>query len=974
MSALRAVLLLGLFACACSVWNRIDVCENAMPVERTLNGTVDGKQAVAGPRALGALPGGGSMLIYQSEVANPGATNPNQELRLARLNADGTRLGAGCQQAGSGDDVIAAVPAGATMRWEFPFVAPPGGGRTGLVAFMQWTTWDDGSDKFSIWGRLVDESGCPVAAAGSDPFAVSPASRSFTTVAFPQVVALPPGPTTDNFAVFWFAAPANSARGGTIRGRAVNWSGNGGPTFPATDPSPDGSEATLYQSDETIVDLAAVGVGPDRVAVFWTEITQQAVTGTPAVGATSLTGRVLVAFFDSQLTSPGRPQIVDSGFAWPESAWPGGQKLAAAFDGSHVFVTWVRPDDSDQQWRAFGRVIDASGNRVARQGAPDGGLFRLGKTAGASDSRPTVAALAGGGFLTAWRQVPPGQAVDAQAGDLRGLAREMDGAPRFTRPACDTSDFALNSDTTGDQVQSTLATLSSGAVQAAWTDQGPNGSDPGGSVRGALWPLANLFVDPDQPRPASGASVGLLDSIPLTGCLGLAGTAAPGMPCRCSADCAENAWCSTEAISKMPMGNCVKQCAVSADCGPGGFCFIGASGDGTCFATCQKPADCPIGRVCWMSLLSGVLSGVCMSQCAVDSDCESGHCDTYSGDCTDGTLVAGGGLSAPCTRPQDCRSGTCSSIMGNVCISDCQVSRPNCPENATCVQGVPNDDGGMCMATAAEACIGVTAYCARLSTCAPLLLASKYGDKTTCVARREQDCERELGAPGTDRTFTGEALCQYAFAFGDCAKVMTDQIPACQIQGSRDSGASCTYNSQCKSGNCYLTTDQACGTCADLVAAGGDCSRGNCGSGLICNSKNVCIVPGATGDACSADQPCDRTTYFCTPAGICAPMEETVGAACEPSVGCNLWKGFLCASKTSTCVSVRLAGSGEQCGAISGEVVTCAANWSCPSTGTCPSFANDGEACGTAAGGIFCLAPARCVTGRCTLPDPTACN
>jgi hypothetical protein len=966
MSALRVVLLLGLFACACSVWNRIDVCENAMPVERTLNGTVDGKQAVAGPRALGALPGGGSMLIYQSEVANPGATNPNQELRLARLNADGTPLGTGCQQAGSGDDVIAAVPAGATMRWEFPLVAPPGGGRTGLVAFMQWTTWDDGSDKFSIWGSLVDQSGCPVAAAGNQPFAISPASRNFSSVGFPQAVALSPGPTTDNFAVLWLVVLPGT---GMIRGRVASWSGNGVPTFSATDAAPDGAEATLYQSDETIVDLAAVGVGPDRVAVFWTEMTQQAVSGTSAAGATSLTGRVLVAFYDSQLKSLGPPQVVDSDFASPESTMPGGQKLAAGFDGSHVFVTWVRPDDSDQQWRAFGRVIDASGERVARQGAPDGGLFRLGKTAGASDSRPTVAALAGGGFLTAWRQVPPGQAVDAQAGDVRGLALETDGTPRFTRPACDTSDFALNTVTAGDQVQSTLATLSSGAVQAAWTDLGPNGSDPGGSVRGSLWPLANLFVDPDQPRPTSGASVGLLDSIPLTGCLGPAGTAAPGMPCGCGADCAEGAWCETEAMSKMPMGFCYKQCAVSADCGPRGFCFVDSHGDGMCFATCQKPADCPIGRVCSL----GLSSGECIPQCAADSDCESGHCDTYSGDCTDGTPVPGGGLSAPCTQAKDCRSGTCSSTMGNVCTSDCQVSRPNCPENATCVQGVPGDDGGMCMATAAEACIGVTAYCARLSTCAPLLLASMYGDYQTCIARRKDDCVRELGAPGTGRTFTGEALCQYAFAFGDCAKVMTDQIPACQILGSRDNGASCTYNSQCESGNCYLTTDQACGTCADLVAAGGDCSQGSCEPGLICNSKNVCIVPGANGDACSDDQPCDRTTYFCTPAGTCAPVEETVGAACEPLVGCNTWKGFLCASN-STCVSVRLAGSGEQCGVVSGEVVTCAANWSCPSTGTCPSFANDGDACGAAAGGVSCLAPARCVTGRCILPDPTACN
>jgi hypothetical protein len=251
-----------------------------------------------------------------------------------------------------------------------------------------------------------------------------------------------------------------------------------------------------------------------------------------------------------------------------------------------------------------------------------------------------------------------------------------------------------------------------------------------------------------------------------------------------------------------------------------------------------------------------------------------------------------------------------------------------------------------------------------------------YGDYQTCIARRKDGCQRELGAPGTGRTFTGEALCQYAFAFGDCAKVMTDQIPACQIQGSRDNGASCTYNSQCKSGNCYLTTDQACGTCADLVAAGGDCSQANCAPGLRCNSKNVCIVPGANGEACSDDQPCDVTTLYCTRAGTCAPMAGTAGAACDTLLGCNLWENLLCTSTTAgQCASVSFAGSGGNCGGTG----LCGIGLFCPmpsgaTTGTCPSFLNDGDACGSAAGDTPCLTPARCVAGRCTLPDPTACE
>jgi hypothetical protein len=165
-------------------------------------------------------------------------------------------------------------------------------------------------------------------------------------------------------------------------------------------------------------------------------------------------------------------------------------------------------------------------------------------------------------------------------------------------------------------------------------------------------------------------------------------------------------------------------------------------------------------------------------------------------------------------------------------------------------------------------------------------------------------------------------------------------------------GAACGDDAQCATTFCARAPDAICGVCAPVTQPGSPCVRGACSAGTVCPmGQTTCIRPvaGKVNDACTTIEQCD------------------VGGG----VGCN--------TTTGRCIRLTLATAGGRCGADSLLATSYAA---CPGSGTCSAIiggtcappAADGAACSTAATGPGCLPPARCVGGRCTLPDPSSCR
>jgi hypothetical protein len=252
---------------------------------------------------------------------------------------------------------------------------------------------------------------------------------------------------------------------------------------------------------------------------------------------------------------------------------------------------------------------------------------------------------------------------------------------------------------------------------------------------------------------------------------------------------------------------------------------------------------------------------------------------------------------------------------------------------------------------AAQACAALSkALCAKTEACTPFVLGLFFGSRAVCEQRLALDCLPEFGAPGTSATPARTASCADSLAAHPCAAfVRGDLGVACAPQaGSLPAGAACGDDGQCATTFCARAPDAVCGVCAPTTQAGSPCVRGACSAGTACPmGKSTCVVlePGQVGATCTIQEQCD------------------VGNG----VGC---------SASGRCIRLTLGSTGT-CGAdLLGTMYTaCRASGTCSALlgGTCTMAAADGAACSTGSAGPACLPPARCVGGRCTLPDPGAC-
>jgi hypothetical protein len=258
---------------------------------------------------------------------------------------------------------------------------------------------------------------------------------------------------------------------------------------------------------------------------------------------------------------------------------------------------------------------------------------------------------------------------------------------------------------------------------------------------------------------------------------------------------------------------------------------------------------------------------------------------------------------------------------------------------------------------AQQACTAIAdAYCAKLQTCSSFVLSVAYGDVATCKQRWILNCLPNFGATGTSATPARTSACAQSIDALSCTTFLSGDLgAACAVApGTSAQGSPCGDDAQCSSTFCARAADAVCGTCQPATNAGDPCVLGSCSvsTNTVCPAgKTTCIKPvaGKVGDSCVGHEQCD------------------VGH----QVGCN--------PTNSKCIALTLSTLGGNCGADSlfpTSVGVCPAGGTCSAAlaGKCSAAGMDGATCSTSDTGTHCMLPARCVSGRCTLPNPATCR
>ncbi len=264
-------------------------------------------------------------------------------------------------------------------------------------------------------------------------------------------------------------------------------------------------------------------------------------------------------------------------------------------------------------------------------------------------------------------------------------------------------------------------------------------------------------------------------------------------------------------------------------------------------------------------------------------------------------------------------------------------------------------------------------YCNRLESCAPLSVQIAYGDVARCIERSKPVCASALGAIGTGQSPDRVESCAQSYDSASCDEVVVAKPPlACEVPGLLPNGAPCGDDSQCSGpkGYCRMANDATCGTCAVLGPPGAGCyGDRDCEHGLVCYF--TCMAPVALGAECDGMRRQCPATLVCL--NYACHLPSPAGAPCDPrGDACDRDRGLFCDPQTRSCSPYTLAEVGAPCGAgMACRAGSCATN---PSTqkATCVANAADGAAC-DATSGPSCMAPARCVDGKCKVPDATRC-
>jgi hypothetical protein len=284
--------------------------------------------------------------------------------------------------------------------------------------------------------------------------------------------------------------------------------------------------------------------------------------------------------------------------------------------------------------------------------------------------------------------------------------------------------------------------------------------------------------------------------------------------------------------------------------------------------------------------------------------------------------------------------------------------------------------------------------CGHLQTCSPTAVLQRYGSESACETAFKENCLGNILAPSSGSTAASNEACAQAIQNWPCTDFLFTQNPPPECEtatGQLPSGSACAFSAQCQSSYCSVVPGSNCGVCASLPRAGDPCDQlVSCGVGMTCTSDTKQCQPfGVQDSPCGRGLPC-LDGLGCVGAspdagvtGTCQLAEQTQGAACEGSPGCDFYSGLTCNLQNSTCAPVQLVGDGQPCGFLNQQGVSCMAGAclgaSGPTPGMCQAFAQMGGACDLVAGPA-CASPARCITadggtaGTCGIPNGAACH
>lgn len=289
--------------------------------------------------------------------------------------------------------------------------------------------------------------------------------------------------------------------------------------------------------------------------------------------------------------------------------------------------------------------------------------------------------------------------------------------------------------------------------------------------------------------------------------------------------------------------------------------------------------------------------------------------------------------------------------------------------------------------------------------------------------RLEERCARQVVAPGASNLAARIDRCAKEILEASCSDRLDCQFET--TTGDLADGAPCGAGFQCKSGHCEKPRDVACGVCASPAGGRSSPVGGPCDYGTYCVEGAACIISSdggkcialevaqagescgrhsdaliqcANGLSCFLDSPqagtcrapvavggeC-RSMYDCTDGLACVDDHCVVrlpeGAACEAASGYRVVceKGLAC---DGTCKKMLWVEAGEPCDLITRwcKRGVCVGFMTGPTPsdrtlGKCVDRLPEGAACDDGADGAQrCEEPARCIEGKCTVFDPTACK
>lgn len=461
---------------ACIELFPIDVCERTLAAEIVVNQLADGAQSVNHPRAVVALPSGGSMTYFSSAAD---ARPERHEVRASLLDPDGQPISRPCDDTRNDATLLAPDSSELFDLYLAPgAVAPLADDASGFLHTIRWTgSGDYATDGGSqLVGRSLDERGCPEAEV--EPTVVGDEPGRFIL----HHVGVNMGPSEltgmGRVALFWIACDNDFLGSCDFRGRALELMFPQprflGVSEPATgELAPDGRAVQIVPGDAHLISGLSATVTSEGILLAWIRMPPGPIGIPRVLVETMLLDETFRVLRGIDIVYQ-RDDLLES-LAFPQTD--------LVFEPESETTLVLFPDrDSEGINRRYGLLLGADG--LPRPGAT---RFRTAFGFGEEESSSAVA-LPGEGFFVAVEK------EDFMGTGIVGLAIDIDGAATFLNPVCDATTFQINEVNQGRQELPSVARLTSGSLQVVWSDNSESFGDPSGSaVRGRLLGSYDLF-------------------------------------------------------------------------------------------------------------------------------------------------------------------------------------------------------------------------------------------------------------------------------------------------------------------------------------------------------------------------------------------------------------------------------------------------------------------------------------------------